>query len=63
VGVRLYFNETRELFFGFRSATRPPKRWHELSEQQDCGTATPNEAAQAHADFAQADARLSLQRL
>ena len=27
-------DEIRELFFGFRSATRPPKRWHELSERK-----------------------------
>jgi MerR family transcriptional regulator, redox-sensitive transcriptional activator SoxR len=27
-------NEIRELFFGFRSGTRPPKRWHELSERK-----------------------------
>ena len=27
-------NEIRELFFGFRPATRPPKRWHELSERK-----------------------------
>jgi len=27
-------NEIRELFFGFRSATRPPKRWHDLSERK-----------------------------
>jgi MerR family transcriptional regulator, redox-sensitive transcriptional activator SoxR len=26
--------EIRELFFGFRSATRPPKRWHQLSERK-----------------------------
>ena len=26
--------EIRELFFGFRAATRPPKRWHELSERK-----------------------------
>jgi len=26
--------EIRELFFGFRPATRPPKRWHELSERK-----------------------------
>jgi MerR family transcriptional regulator, redox-sensitive transcriptional activator SoxR len=26
--------EIRELFFGFQSATRPPKRWHELSERK-----------------------------
>jgi MerR family redox-sensitive transcriptional activator SoxR len=27
-------DEIRELFFGFRSATRPPKRWHPLSERK-----------------------------
>jgi len=27
-------DEIRELFFGFRDATRPPKRWHELSERK-----------------------------
>ena len=27
-------DEIRELFFGFRSATRPPKRWHALSERK-----------------------------
>lgn len=27
-------DEIRELFFGFRSATRPPKRWQELSERK-----------------------------
>ncbi|PYJ65036.1 MAG: MerR family transcriptional regulator [Verrucomicrobia bacterium] len=27
-------DEIRELFFGFRAATRPPKRWHELSERK-----------------------------
>ena len=27
-------DEIRELFFGFRSATRPPKRWHDLSERK-----------------------------
>jgi len=27
-------DEIRELFFGFRPATRPPKRWHELSERK-----------------------------
>jgi MerR family transcriptional regulator, redox-sensitive transcriptional activator SoxR len=27
-------DEIRELFFGFRSATRPPKRWHQLSERK-----------------------------
>jgi MerR family redox-sensitive transcriptional activator SoxR len=27
-------DEIRKLFFGFRSATRPPKRWHELSERK-----------------------------
>ncbi len=27
-------NEIRELFFGFRPATRPPKRWHKLSERK-----------------------------
>jgi MerR family redox-sensitive transcriptional activator SoxR len=27
-------NEVRELFFGFRSAIRPPKRWHKLSERK-----------------------------
>jgi MerR family redox-sensitive transcriptional activator SoxR len=26
--------EIRELFFGFRSATPPPKRWHQLSERK-----------------------------
>lgn len=26
--------EIRELFFGFRPATRPPKRWHQLSERK-----------------------------
>jgi MerR family transcriptional regulator, redox-sensitive transcriptional activator SoxR len=26
--------EIRELFFGFQSATRPPKRWHALSERK-----------------------------
>jgi MerR family redox-sensitive transcriptional activator SoxR len=26
--------EIRELFFGFQPATRPPKRWHELSERK-----------------------------
>jgi MerR family transcriptional regulator, redox-sensitive transcriptional activator SoxR len=26
--------EIRELFFGFRPATRPPKRWHELSARK-----------------------------
>jgi MerR family redox-sensitive transcriptional activator SoxR len=26
--------EIRELFFGFRSATRPPRRWHQLSERK-----------------------------
>jgi MerR family redox-sensitive transcriptional activator SoxR len=26
--------EIRELFFGFRSATPPPKRWHDLSERK-----------------------------
>jgi MerR-like DNA binding protein len=30
-------NEIRELFFGFRSATRPPKRWHELSKRKIAG--------------------------
>ena len=27
-------DEIRELFFGFRATTRPPKRWHELSERK-----------------------------
>jgi MerR family transcriptional regulator, redox-sensitive transcriptional activator SoxR len=27
-------DEIRELFFGFRSATPPPKRWHRLSERK-----------------------------
>src|SRR5436190_7470705 len=27
-------DEIRELFFGFRAATRPPRRWHELSERK-----------------------------
>jgi MerR family transcriptional regulator, redox-sensitive transcriptional activator SoxR len=27
-------DEIRELFFGFRPATRPPKRWYELSERK-----------------------------
>ena len=27
-------NEIRELFFGFRPATGPPKRWHKLSERK-----------------------------
>ena len=27
-------DEIRELFFGFCPATRPPKRWHELSERK-----------------------------
>ena len=27
-------DEIRELFFRFRPATRPPKRWHELSERK-----------------------------
>jgi MerR family redox-sensitive transcriptional activator SoxR len=27
-------DEIHELFFGFRSATRPPKRWHQLSERK-----------------------------
>ena len=27
-------NEIRELFFGFRPATPPPKRWHRLSERK-----------------------------
>ena len=27
-------DEIRELFFGFRPATRPPKRWRELSERK-----------------------------
>jgi MerR family transcriptional regulator, redox-sensitive transcriptional activator SoxR len=27
-------DEIRELFFGFRPGTRPPKRWHELSERK-----------------------------
>jgi MerR family redox-sensitive transcriptional activator SoxR len=27
-------NEIRELFFGFRPATSPPKRWHELSDRK-----------------------------
>jgi len=27
-------DEIRELFFGFRPATRPPKRWHQLSERK-----------------------------
>src|SRR5216110_2658915 len=27
-------DEIRELLFGFRAATRPPKRWHELSERK-----------------------------
>ena len=27
-------DEIRELFFGFRPATPPPKRWHELSERK-----------------------------
>jgi MerR family transcriptional regulator, redox-sensitive transcriptional activator SoxR len=27
-------DEIRELFFGFRPATRPPERWHELSERK-----------------------------
>jgi MerR family transcriptional regulator, redox-sensitive transcriptional activator SoxR len=27
-------DEIRELFFGFRSATPPPKRWRELSERK-----------------------------
>jgi MerR family redox-sensitive transcriptional activator SoxR len=27
-------NEIRELFFGFRPATCPPKRWHTLSERK-----------------------------
>jgi MerR family redox-sensitive transcriptional activator SoxR len=27
-------DEIRQLFFGFGSATRPPKRWHELSERK-----------------------------
>ena len=26
--------EIRELFFGFQPATRPPKRWHKLSERK-----------------------------
>ena len=26
--------EIRELFFGFQSATPPPKRWHKLSERK-----------------------------
>jgi MerR family redox-sensitive transcriptional activator SoxR len=26
--------EIRELFFGFRPTTRPPKRWHQLSERK-----------------------------
>ena len=26
--------EIRELFFGFRPETRPPKRWHKLSERK-----------------------------
>ena len=26
--------DIRELFFGFQPATRPPKRWHELSERK-----------------------------
>ena len=26
--------EIRELFFGFPPGTRPPKRWHELSERR-----------------------------
>jgi MerR family redox-sensitive transcriptional activator SoxR len=26
--------EIRELFFGFQPTTRPPKRWHELSERK-----------------------------
>jgi MerR family transcriptional regulator, redox-sensitive transcriptional activator SoxR len=27
-------DEIRELFFGFRPTTPPPKRWHELSERK-----------------------------
>ena len=27
-------DEIRELFFGFGSSTRPPKRWHALSERK-----------------------------
>jgi MerR family redox-sensitive transcriptional activator SoxR len=27
-------DEIRELFFGFRPATSPPKRWHELSDRK-----------------------------
>jgi MerR family redox-sensitive transcriptional activator SoxR len=27
-------DEIRELFFGFGPATRPPKRWHELSDRK-----------------------------
>jgi MerR family transcriptional regulator, redox-sensitive transcriptional activator SoxR len=27
-------NEIRELFFGFKPATPPPKRWHKLSERK-----------------------------
>lgn len=27
-------DEIRELFFGFRPATSPPKRWHQLSERK-----------------------------
>jgi MerR family transcriptional regulator, redox-sensitive transcriptional activator SoxR len=27
-------DEIRELFFGFRPATPPPKRWHRLSERK-----------------------------
>jgi MerR family transcriptional regulator, redox-sensitive transcriptional activator SoxR len=30
----LTLDEIRELFFGFRPGTRPPKRWHELSERK-----------------------------
>lgn len=27
-------NEIRELFFGFKPSTPPPKRWHKLSERK-----------------------------
>ena len=55
--------EIRELFFGFQPATPPPKRWHKLSERKIAELRIRNEAAEAHGDVAQANPRLSVQRL